>query len=130
MSVRSKIVVIAVAAVALAFAGVHGPGVQAQTPPAKEGATKAAPEKEDTKAKAAADRKAKADDRKAQRAEAKKERAEKKKKATTERTAFRERQMQCGAEWREARKAGKVEKNMTWPKFWSACNTRLKEKSA
>jgi len=40
--------------------------------------------------------------------------------------AMRERQKKCGAEWREAKAAGKVEKGMTWPKYWSACNKRLK----
>ncbi len=40
--------------------------------------------------------------------------------------AARERQKKCGAEWKEAKAAGKVEKGMTWPKFWSACNKRLK----
>ena len=40
--------------------------------------------------------------------------------------AARERQKKCGAEWKEAKKAGKVEKGMTWPKYWSACNKRLK----
>jgi hypothetical protein len=59
------------------------------------------------------------------------EKAEKAKKRTkrtlTEgQKAARARQKQCGQEWRELRKAGKVEKGMTWPKFWSACNRRLK----
>ncbi|MFZ5690844.1 MAG: hypothetical protein ACOY5F_06275, partial [Pseudomonadota bacterium] len=67
--------------------------------------------------------------RKAKRAEAQKQRAEKKAKASAARTAARERQKQCGAEWREAKKAGKIEKNQTWPKFWSACNARLKAKA-
>jgi hypothetical protein len=40
--------------------------------------------------------------------------------------AMRERQKKCGAEWKEAKTAGKVEKGMTWPQFWSACNKRLK----
>jgi hypothetical protein len=40
--------------------------------------------------------------------------------------AARERQKKCGAEWRAAKKAGKVQKGMTWPKYWSACNKRLK----
>ena len=40
--------------------------------------------------------------------------------------AMRERQKKCAAEWKEAKAAGKVEKGMTWPKFWSACNKRLK----
>jgi Flp pilus assembly protein TadB len=41
--------------------------------------------------------------------------------------AARERQKQCGVEWKEAKTAGKT-KGTTWPKFWSACNTRLKAK--
>ena len=40
--------------------------------------------------------------------------------------AARERQKKCGAEWKESKAAGKVEKGMTWPKYWSACNKRLK----
>jgi hypothetical protein len=40
--------------------------------------------------------------------------------------AMHERQKKCGAEWRAAKKAGKIEKGMTWPKYWSACNKRLK----
>jgi hypothetical protein len=40
--------------------------------------------------------------------------------------AARERQKKCGAEWKEVKKAGKVEKGMKWPQFWSACNKRLK----
>jgi hypothetical protein len=40
--------------------------------------------------------------------------------------AARERQKKCGVEWKEAKAAGKVEKGMTWPKYWSACNKRLK----
>jgi hypothetical protein len=56
--------------------------------------------------------------------------AKKKKRELTEgQKSARERQRQCGQEWREAKKAGKTEKGMTWPKFWSACNTRLKGKS-
>jgi hypothetical protein len=42
------------------------------------------------------------------------------------RAAMLERQKKCGVEWREAKAGGKVEKGMTWPKIWSACNTRLK----
>ena len=42
------------------------------------------------------------------------------------RAAARERQKKCGAEWKEAKAAGKIEKGMTWPKYWSECNTRLK----
>ena len=54
----------------------------------------------------------------------------KKRELTAGQKSARERQRQCGQEWREAKKAGKIEKGMTWPKYWSACNTRLKGKSA
>lgn len=40
--------------------------------------------------------------------------------------AMRERQRKCGAEWKAAKAAGKVEKGMKWPQYWSACNKRLK----
>jgi hypothetical protein len=40
--------------------------------------------------------------------------------------AARERQKKCGEEWRTAKATGKVQKGTTWPKFWSACNKRLK----
>jgi hypothetical protein len=40
--------------------------------------------------------------------------------------AMHERQKKCGAEWKAAKAAGKVQKGMTWPKYWSACNKRLK----
>jgi hypothetical protein len=53
----------------------------------------------------------------------------KKRELTAGQKSARERQRQCGQEWRDAKKAGKVEKGMTWPKYWSACNTRLKGKS-
>jgi hypothetical protein len=43
--------------------------------------------------------------------------------------AARERARQCGREWKELKSAGKIEKGQTWPKFWSACNKRLKSKS-
>ncbi len=53
--------------------------------------------------------------------------AKAKKPPTAAQLAERERQKKCGAEWKEAKAAGKVEKGMTWPKYWSACNKRLKE---
>ena len=40
--------------------------------------------------------------------------------------AARERQKKCAAEWKDAKAGGKVEKDATWPKDWSACNKRLK----
>lgn len=55
--------------------------------------------------------------------------AKKKRVLTPGQKAARERQKQCGQEWRELRKAGKIDKGQTWPKFWSACNARLKAKS-
>ncbi len=45
------------------------------------------------------------------------------------RAAAIERQKKCGAEWKSAKAAGKIEKAKTWPKFWSACNKRLKATS-
>jgi hypothetical protein len=59
--------------------------------------------------------------------ETKKKKARKKRELTKGQKAARERQKKCGAEWREAKKAGKVEKGMTWPKYWSRCNARLKK---
>ncbi len=41
--------------------------------------------------------------------------------------AATERQRKCGTEWKAAKAAGTVEKGMTWPKYWSACNKRLKQ---
>jgi len=32
----------------------------------------------------------------------------------------------CAAESKEANTAGKIEKGMKWPQYWSACNERLK----
>lgn len=52
--------------------------------------------------------------------------AKPKKEPSPGQAAMRERQKKCGAEWRDAKAAGKVEKGQTWPKFWSACNKRLK----
>ncbi len=45
---------------------------------------------------------------------------------TAAQTAARERQKRCSAEWKEAKAAKKVEKGMTWTKFYRACNKRLK----
>jgi hypothetical protein len=56
--------------------------------------------------------------------------AAKKDAASSGRAAALERQRKCGAEWKEAKAGGKVEKGMTWPKYWSACNKRLKGQSA
>jgi hypothetical protein len=40
--------------------------------------------------------------------------------------AMRQRQKKCGAEWKAAKAAGKIQKGQTWPQYWSACNKRLK----
>ncbi len=66
---------------------------------------------------------------KADKGKATKAAKKKKRELTAGQKSARERQRQCGQEWREAKKAGKVEKGMTWPKYWSACNTRLKGKA-
>ncbi|HZH82320.1 MAG TPA: hypothetical protein VFD87_04190 [Phototrophicaceae bacterium] len=49
-----------------------------------------------------------------------------KKEPTAGQTAARERQKKCAVEWKEAKASGKIETGATWPKFWSACNKRLK----
>lgn len=44
------------------------------------------------------------------------------------RAATRARQKACAAEWKEKKKElVAADKKLTWPKFWSACNKRLKE---
>jgi uncharacterized low-complexity protein len=53
-----------------------------------------------------------------------------KSKTSSATAAMRERQKKCGAEWKEAKVAGKVEKGTKWPQYWSACNKRLKEADA
>lgn len=57
---------------------------------------------------------------------AKTEKAKTRKAPSPGQAAMRERQRKCGAEWKEAKAAGKIQKGQTWPKFWSACNKRLK----
>jgi hypothetical protein len=49
-----------------------------------------------------------------------------KKEPTAAQMAARERMTKCSAEWKTAKAGGKIEAGMKWPKFWSACNTRLK----
>jgi hypothetical protein len=39
--------------------------------------------------------------------------------------AFRARISECGDQWQQA-KANNKTRGMTWPQYWSACNTRLK----
>ena len=62
----------------------------------------------------------------AQPAPAPAKKAKAKRAPTAGQLAARERQKKCGAEWKAAKAAGKVEKGETWPKYWSACNKRLK----
>jgi|SRR5215216_2130811 len=42
------------------------------------------------------------------------------------RQAMLARERACGAEWKAAKAAGTVPAGATWPKYWSACNTRKK----
>jgi len=48
------------------------------------------------------------------------------KEPTAAQLAARERLTKCSAEWKQAKAGGKIEPGMKWPKFWSACNARLK----
>jgi hypothetical protein len=52
--------------------------------------------------------------------------AKPKKEQSPGQVAAHERQKKCAAEWKEQKAAGKIEKGTTWPKYWSACNKRLK----
>jgi hypothetical protein len=52
------------------------------------------------------------------------------KKQTPGQIAAHERMKKCGAEWKEEKAAGKVAKDMTWPKYWSDCNKRMKGQGA
>ncbi|QFU16254.1 hypothetical protein [Microvirga thermotolerans] len=52
--------------------------------------------------------------------------AQSKKEPTAGQLAARERMSKCSAEWKAAKASGNVTKDMKWPKFWSACNKRLK----
>lgn len=45
--------------------------------------------------------------------------------ATPKGDAFRERQRDCGRQWKVA-KADEAVKAAGWPKYWSACNARMK----
>jgi hypothetical protein len=53
-----------------------------------------------------------------------------KREPTARQMAARERQTKCAAEWKSAKSAGTVASGTKWPKFWSACNARLKGNSA
>jgi hypothetical protein len=40
--------------------------------------------------------------------------------------AMYQRERACGAEWKEAKAAGKIKAGMKWPQYWSECNKRMK----
>jgi hypothetical protein len=40
--------------------------------------------------------------------------------------AMHNRQRQCGQQWKADKAAGRIPAGQTWPKYWSACNARLK----
>jgi hypothetical protein len=50
-----------------------------------------------------------------------------KKEPSAAQLAARERMSKCSLEWKEAKAGGKIEAGMKWPKYWSACNKRLKD---
>jgi hypothetical protein len=52
------------------------------------------------------------------------------KEPTAAQMAARARMTKCSAEWKETKAAGKVEPGMKWPRFWSACNTRMRGNKA
>lgn len=52
-----------------------------------------------------------------------------KREPTVNQMAASERRKKCGAEWKEAKAAGKTN-GVKWPKFYSQCNARLKGNSA
>lgn len=114
-----KAILVALLAAAFAFSGPMN-SAWAQTPAAQDNTAK----------DKAAEKKTKAEARKAAAAERKAKIAEKKAQSKATRKAAHERQKQCGAEWKKARADGTVEKGMTWSKYYSACNRRLKEKTA
>src|ERR1700730_1860200 len=42
------------------------------------------------------------------------------------REAMVARERACGKDWKADKTAGKIPQGMTWPKYWSECNTRKK----
>jgi hypothetical protein len=65
-------------------------------------------------------------DKKAAKKDKKEKKAKKKRERTEKQKAAAERQKQCGAEYREAKKAGKLPKGQTWRQFNRDCLARLK----
>ena len=52
-----------------------------------------------------------------------------KRESTPAQAAARERMAKCSLEWKDAKAGGKLQKDASWPKFWSECNTRLKSET-
>ena len=52
-----------------------------------------------------------------------------KREPTPAQAAARERMAKCSLEWKDAKAGGKLQKDASWPKFWSECNTRLKSET-
>jgi ABC-type transporter MlaC component len=65
----------------------------------------------------------------AEKGEKKAKKAKKKRERTEKQKAAAARQKQCGAEYRDAKKAGKLAKGQTWRQFNRDCLSRLKGKS-
>ena len=51
---------------------------------------------------------------------------EEKKPISPGRQAMIARERACGAEWKEAKAAGKIAAGQKWPQYWSECNKRKK----
>jgi protein-disulfide isomerase len=51
---------------------------------------------------------------------------EEKKPVSAGRQAMIARERACGAEWKEAKAAGKIAAGQKWPQYWSECNKRKK----
>jgi len=51
---------------------------------------------------------------------------EEKKPVSGGRQAMITRERACGAEWREAKAAGRIQPGQKWPQYWSECNKRKK----
>jgi protein-disulfide isomerase len=51
---------------------------------------------------------------------------EEKKPVSGGRQAMIARERACGAEWKEAKAAGRIQPGQKWPQYWSECNKRKK----
>jgi hypothetical protein len=97
------------------------------TEPAKTEAAPEAPKTEPVKAEPPKTEPVKAEPPKAETPATEPAKTEAAKPAADAKTAAKDRQKQCGAEWK-AKKAElkKKDPKITWPKFWSECSKRLK----